>query len=277
MDIFCTVPFEWDTSQPYSKKLKAEAWVRNTTLLKLLKQHQIYKQGHGSSLNIKRFFFFLEPKWQKRTDKGIRLPRVGPAVAGAFFIQKISYEIFQVYRNIETHACVNRWLDLQFSLCFRLGFNISKYQSRHYFDWRDGKNTIDEEQRKREQEWIGANVFLNLEFSVWCKLISHSHYKKAFSGSHCLRAASRHSSGSLTSSTLVVRLVTILKQHGGKKEKTFQKLLQQTAKIKSRMHLSYPLITAVCVIPRCAELSLSITRVWSVGKRSTITIIATWK
>ena len=47
----------------------------------------IYKQENGSSLNIKRLFF-LESKWQKRTEKGNKLPRIGPAVAGAFFLYK---------------------------------------------------------------------------------------------------------------------------------------------------------------------------------------------
>ena len=120
--------------------------------IETLEATSIYKQGNGSSLNIKTPFFPLEPKWQKRTEKGNKLPRVGPAVAGAFFIQKITYEIFQVYRNIITHGLCKSMIGFTVKLCVSdfKWFNISKYQSRHYFDLRDRKNTTDEEQKKRE-------------------------------------------------------------------------------------------------------------------------------
>lgn len=53
-----------------------------------------------------------------------------------FFIQKITYEIFQVYRNIVTHGLCkpNGWIyNLAFVLDF-YNFIISKYQSRYHFD-----------------------------------------------------------------------------------------------------------------------------------------------
>lgn len=142
---------------------------------------------------------------------------------------------------------------------------------------------MDERGRRKNKnnghEWDGANAFSNSGFSVWCKLISHSHYEKAFSGSHCLSAASWHSSGSLASSTFVVLLVTVLTKKKQKGEGCFRNV---TTKQQQRSRtvwtpLSYPLIIPIWVIPRCAVLSLSISRVWSVGERSTITIVATWK
>lgn len=97
---------------------------------------------------------------------------------------------------------------------------------------------------ENESELGGGNAFSNLEFSVWCKLVTVI-YEKAFSGSYCLSAASRHSSGSLTSASFIVLLVAI------------------------------PLVIPIGVIPRCVELSGSVARVWSVGKGRAITIVAT--
>lgn len=65
---------------------------------------------------------------------------------------------------------------------------------------------------KRTKVSWGGNAFSNLDFfSVWCKLVTVI-YEKAFSGSYCLSAASRHSSGSLTGSPFIVLLVTILRE-----------------------------------------------------------------
>lgn len=154
-------------------------------------------------------------------------------------------------------------------------FYNSEDQSRRYFDWWDRKNTTDEEQNWRERKWAGENAFSNLDFffSVWCKLVTVI-YEKAFSGSYCLSAASRHPSGSLTSSALVVLLVTILEQH---RETKHVRNNSDNKGSKVSMLLSYPLVVPVGVIPRCVKLSGSITRVWSVGKGRAITVIATWQ
>lgn len=65
------------------------------------------------------------------------------------------------------------------------------------------------EENESELGGWGGNAFSNLEFSVWSKLVTVI-YEKAFSGSYCLSAASRHSSGSLTSASFIVLLVAIL-------------------------------------------------------------------
>lgn len=103
---------------------------------------------------------------------------------------------------------------------------------------------MDERGRRKNKnngrEWDGANAFSNSGFSVWCKLISHSHYEKAFSGSHCLSAASWHSSGSLTSSTFVVLLVTVLTKKKQKGKGCFRNCNNKTAtKITYSLNTSF--------------------------------------
>lgn len=67
----------------YRKKKGGWGSFMQHNFIETLEATSIYKQENGSSLNIKSFL--LEPKWQKRTEKGDYLPRIGPAVAGAFF------------------------------------------------------------------------------------------------------------------------------------------------------------------------------------------------
>lgn len=55
--------------------------------IETLEATSIYKQENGSFLNIKFFFFFFGTKMtEENGEKGVFLPRIGPAVAGAFFL-----------------------------------------------------------------------------------------------------------------------------------------------------------------------------------------------
>lgn len=128
-------------------------------------------------------------------------------------------------------------------------------------------------QKRTKVSW-GGNAFSNLEFSVWCKLVTVI-YEKAFSGSYCLSVASRHSSGSLTSASFIVLLVAILQGKTNALDTTSSDGSSWTGAVS--MPRSYPLVIPIGVIPRCVELSGSVARVWSVGKGRAITIVATWQ
>lgn len=70
--------------------------------IETLEATSIYKQGNGSSLNIKSFF--RNQNDIKELREGINSQGLDQQWQVHFFIQKITYEIFQVYRNIVTHG-----------------------------------------------------------------------------------------------------------------------------------------------------------------------------
>lgn len=131
---------------------------------------------------------------------------------------------------------------------------------------------------KRERKWAGANAILNFEFSVWCKLVTviMKGFFRIVVPECCLLKLlwvpdQLHVCSSVGNHPLATK---------GKWEFRNYSIRQQRwnkHQCEGWKRLSYPLIVPIWVIPRCVELSRSITGVWSVGKRRTITIIATWK
>lgn len=153
----------------------------------------------------------------------------------------------------------------------------SKYQSRHYFDLRDGR----EGKKKKQKQWAwvrwGKCILEFWIFSVVQVNQSQSLWKGLF------RIALLECC--LLTLLWVPDQLHVCSSAGNRpnKEKTKRDVLEiVTTKQQQRSRtvwtlLSYPLIIPIWVIPRCAVLSLSISRVWRVGERSTITIVATWK
>lgn len=68
--------------------------------IETLEATSIHKQENGSAMNIKGFFLRIKmTDWESGGEKNT--PKVWTSSGRCIcFIQKITYEIFQVYRNI---------------------------------------------------------------------------------------------------------------------------------------------------------------------------------